>query len=409
MQKNSFLNKALILLTGAAAGQLLIIITMPLITRIYTPEAFGTFSVFSSIVTILAVLSAFRYEISIPLINDSMKRSNIILLSFIIITTISFLAFIIIILLILLNIIVLNYFYLAIPIAVFFIGLYQLLVNISISNHKIKEVSFTKFSQSFSQVAVQLTGYFFSGSAAILLLGFLVGRFTGIYKLLVANSIINRIFINYDKRIMIESAKEYKKFPYYSLPSSIINSLGVNIVPILILSMFGPAMAGMYSLGNRMVAAPMQLISKSFNSALYSEAPLLKKGELKILFWKNVRNLFIVGSLPVLIVWILEPIFFTQIFGKEWAMAGDILKILVFMLWFQFSIIPLSEVLTIIDKQEIRLKWDIFRLIAVLSVFGYSGINDLDILTTITSYCVTMIICYVILLIICKKALNNKI
>ena len=50
-----------------SSTQILGIIFVPIITRIYPPAIYGTLAVFISLVTILVDISAFRYELAIPI------------------------------------------------------------------------------------------------------------------------------------------------------------------------------------------------------------------------------------------------------------------------------------------------------------------------------------------------------
>ena len=57
-------------MAGTALSNLLIILTTPLLTRLYTPEEFGVYSVFLSLLFIGTILVSLRYETAIPLPED---------------------------------------------------------------------------------------------------------------------------------------------------------------------------------------------------------------------------------------------------------------------------------------------------------------------------------------------------
>ena len=62
-----FYHSILLLFSGTAAGQAIQVACIPLLTRLYSPEDFGTFALFVSIVSLLATISALRYEVAILL------------------------------------------------------------------------------------------------------------------------------------------------------------------------------------------------------------------------------------------------------------------------------------------------------------------------------------------------------
>ena len=53
--------------SGSAIAQVLGIIFVPIITRIYPPEIYGTLAVFGSLLALLMVGSSLKYELTIPL------------------------------------------------------------------------------------------------------------------------------------------------------------------------------------------------------------------------------------------------------------------------------------------------------------------------------------------------------
>ncbi len=62
-----------ILVSGTALAQLIPILLQPILRRFYSPEVFGAYSVYLSLVGILYVLSSLRYEMAIPLPRNIKK------------------------------------------------------------------------------------------------------------------------------------------------------------------------------------------------------------------------------------------------------------------------------------------------------------------------------------------------
>ncbi len=56
-----------VLLGGAAVGQVLLLLASPVVSRIYTPEDFGAFGVYLSLVAFFAAIASLRLELAIPL------------------------------------------------------------------------------------------------------------------------------------------------------------------------------------------------------------------------------------------------------------------------------------------------------------------------------------------------------
>ena len=67
LKKGGFLMNVLTLMTGTALAQILLIAISPILTRLYTPAEFGTFALFTSLTSAIAVVAAGRYELAVIL------------------------------------------------------------------------------------------------------------------------------------------------------------------------------------------------------------------------------------------------------------------------------------------------------------------------------------------------------
>ena len=65
--KSDFLKNVFTLLSGATVAQIITLISIPILTRIYTPEDFGYIAIYLSIANIVAAFSTGRYELAIML------------------------------------------------------------------------------------------------------------------------------------------------------------------------------------------------------------------------------------------------------------------------------------------------------------------------------------------------------
>src|SRR5262245_43618883 len=67
LAERPFLRNVSIMLSGAAAGQMVSILLSPVLTRLYSPQQFGVLSVYSALLAILVVVASLRYELTIPM------------------------------------------------------------------------------------------------------------------------------------------------------------------------------------------------------------------------------------------------------------------------------------------------------------------------------------------------------
>ena len=79
--KGSFAAHVLTLMTGATIAQAIPIAIAPILTRLYTPSDFGVFALFSSLVSLAAIIATGRYELAIMLPEDDQDAINLMALS----------------------------------------------------------------------------------------------------------------------------------------------------------------------------------------------------------------------------------------------------------------------------------------------------------------------------------------
>ena len=164
-------------------------------------------------------------------------------------------------------------------------------------------------------------------------------------------------------------------FPKYSLPASVINVL-TSQSPIIILKiLFGEAIAGIYALVNRIMGAPSQLIAGATGEVYRQKASseYNSKGNCYNLFLKTFKGLFLIATIPFIIVIMFGPTLFSIVFGSEWSESGYFARYLAIFFLLRFCISPLSFTLIIANRQSYNFSWQLFLFInTTISIFyGY--------------------------------------
>ncbi|MDZ7775662.1 MAG: hypothetical protein U5L09_08740 [Bacteroidales bacterium] len=67
IKNNIFFQNIAVVAGGNTAAKLIGILSAPVITRLYSPEDYGVFSVFASAVAVIGALSTLRYAVAIPI------------------------------------------------------------------------------------------------------------------------------------------------------------------------------------------------------------------------------------------------------------------------------------------------------------------------------------------------------
>ncbi|MDN5512754.1 MAG: translocase, partial [Acinetobacter sp.] len=81
--QGGFLKAVSILVGGTVFAQGIAVISLPILTRIYSPKDFSLFAVYASLLMILSVASCLRFEIAIPIPKEDSEATDLILLALI--------------------------------------------------------------------------------------------------------------------------------------------------------------------------------------------------------------------------------------------------------------------------------------------------------------------------------------
>ena len=81
MFRHGFVRSVSVLVGGTAFAQALMVLVLPLLTRLYTPEDFSVLAVYSSILGIVSVAACLRLEIAIPLPQRDEDAANLLALA----------------------------------------------------------------------------------------------------------------------------------------------------------------------------------------------------------------------------------------------------------------------------------------------------------------------------------------
>ena len=274
--KSDFSKNVLTLMTGTTIAQAIPFAITPILTRLYTPDDFGVFALFLAITAVAGAISNAQYEQAIILPEKDEDAFNLVALGVFIVFSFS-LVLLVLILVFYSEIEVLlgndnlgNLLYL-IPLSTLLIGIYNSLNFFNIRKKQYKNISYSLISRSSSLgISQVIFGLFFLGPIG-LIIGQMISFFSGnlmLFKTLKKN--YRSDYITKEK-IKIQT-KKYKKFPYYSLPSILLNSINLNIVNFLISAIFSITTLGFYSLSQRVVSIPARVIGNSFSQVYLQQA-----------------------------------------------------------------------------------------------------------------------------------------
>lgn len=372
---DQFMRNVVILAKGTVLSQVIILATLPIITRLYSPSDFGIFSVYISIISIVLVIVSLSYEIAIPLPDNDRTASSIVKLSLLLCILISIIGGIGFYMLHAqlsrwLDEPDMQSYVMLFTLSLFGAGCHQILNLWSIRKEYFGQLSRTKYMQSISQVSSQLLLSLTGWGPLGLIIGELLGRVTGVFsqwKLWRRDVKTNGIQTTWME--MRDSAHRYRRFPLLSSWSNILNSIGLYLPNIILAAFYGPYIAGLFTMGQRFLGAPITLISISVNQVYLSEfAICLNQNPSKIypLFIGTVKKALLFGLIIIGGVVIFAPMLFHFLFGDTWERSGHFLRILSIMYLSQFIANSVGATLGVMERQDLHLYREAIRISMIL-------------------------------------------
>lgn len=379
--------------SGTAVGQMVLIISAPLLARFYSPEDFAVLTVVTSCAIPLAMFLTLRFESAVPLAgNDDVARG---LAQIAILVGLTFSVVVSVTVLFIsrafpsaLESVSLGAWAYAVPVLAFLIAIYRVALQWAIRRQAYKSIGYRNVAQSVATVIAQVGGGARSFGPYGLVGGYVIGQTIGVCLLLWGAQLFRRLNLS----VFRSAVTRYWRLALTLAPAGIINSLGVYLPAILITALYGPIAGGSYGLAQRVLAGPVTLLGQSISQVYLAEVSSnlrRESNEIKSLFYRVSLMLAIAAVSLALIVGIGSPWIFAVAFGEEWQQAGVISRILAIQLGAQLIASPLSNTLIAFERAGTQLVWDIARLTLVVASFAFSWAAGLDLVSALVIFTLT--------------------
>lgn len=397
-QHRSFIGNVSALALGGITMQAVSIISLPVLSRLFAPEAFGFQAVFLSVISILVTIASLRYELAIMIPADEEEAAAVTGLSIGILTL--FTAALCILtacagkhVFSLFGVKNAGGWIWLIPAGVFLSG------YVNIFNYRLlRRKKFALLS------GVRVTGKTGQTSTAI---GFGFLGFASGGMLLVASllewTIQSLIFSAHTFRGAIHAARrctpralaavagKYSRFPLYSTGSSLLNMVSLTIPTILIATLFGLRSGGLYSRALALVQVPAFMLGSSIRDAFFQRASAMHSAgeDLSEFVDGVVERLTALILLPMLMVALIGPELFIVVAGGEWGEAGVYSRLLAPWIFCSFMGFPLSVLFLVRELQHVDFIYNVLFLTARVTVLFIGGIILRDASATILLFGLT--------------------
>lgn len=363
---------------SSAIAQLFPIITVPIVSRLYTPSDFGVYAVFYAAATILMTISTMALTNAILTEETDQDASHAVLLN------ISVVVLYCVVLFGALAVLPTDFTETLIgkpvgpylhwlPVTVFLSASENVLYTWCIRTDRFALLARNKLVLGVSTSLFQISVGFLALGAS----GFILANICGI---VLSGAMLLAIFRRDAARLRpeftVKSAwaqlVKHRELPLWTVPMRLINTMCQFMPDLLINRFFGAALTGQYSLANRTINFPLSFVSSSMQDIFYRQSTreFIDHGNCTAAF----RRFFVI--LSVISIGVLVPIIaivpyaFPLVMGEQWRQAGLLIQAIGPLLVIRFISSPLSYVWIVRKKTKQGLAWQVGLLTLIALTFA---------------------------------------
>ena len=355
-RSNNFKN-VMKLSTSLFIVQIITYLSSPLITRIYSPESFGLFASYTSIISILTVASTFSYELAINFPDDDESPIYLVWICFVLLFFTAFILIFAFIFIFLFRDIsplknqLLDEFIFLIPLGMLITGFYSPLYYLSIRYEMFSLLGKLRIRESIFGLFITLISFPFGVKG--LILGQLSNQLIGIFGFTNKLSYKLKGVFPLSRKKIFNNLNKYSNYAIFSTSGNLINAIGTNAPYLILLSIFGSESLGYLYLAEKLLRAPLVLFSSSIEKVFLGEAPkYFRSGEIKNIVSITYNKLIRINISIGFILIIIFPPLITTVFGSEWREVSKIIFIIFPMIITDFTITSLSNTFEIINRPK---------------------------------------------------------
>jgi lipopolysaccharide exporter len=360
---------------GTSLGHCFTLAAAPILTRLYLPSEIGSLGLFNAFLAVAAVAACLQYDAAIVSADDEKEAIHLTVISVLFALPVGLISGLLLYAMAHVSLLgfgaLPSYAAWLMSASIVFAGVFSALRYWSLRNQQFGIVSQALLFQNGGRSVAQVLFGAFSAHSFGLLFGEALGRGLGMTRMLrSAWPVARRHPLN--AHSAARALVRHRRFPLYSMPSSLLNLLGISLPLPLLVTLYGGDAGGYYSLVWRVLAVPVALVGTSMADAFHSQAALYARNDPKRLlgfFHSSTIGLIAIGIIPAITLIIFGQRIFLFVFGAKWQISGAIAAIVAPWFLTSFVVSPLSRLVYVLHGQRLKLIYDIAVLGGNLLVF----------------------------------------
>ena len=373
-KKTDVKKNLLISVIGTGLGQLIHLGTTPIISRIYSPEQFGQYSLFLSFLGVFTAISLCKFDLAIiAAADDEVSKIRKILFKLAIITSsLTLLVFISLYIFDNTHSIIFLAITITIPLSSKF-WMHRSIIN---KAALFKRLSLGKILENSTNGIVAIC----LGVLNIKDIGLFAGKITALFVTWLFYRLKSaKLFTKETSLSTKEIIQKHINYPKYSFPAELIAHLNLSSSIFIFAYLFTPLEVGFIGLTSRVMSVPANFVSISFFDVFKQKAmeDFKQTGEFRTIFTKFLGILVVIATFMILTIYFTGPYLFSLVFGAEWGKAGIYAQFLCIFYAIRLVAGPLIFSFEITGRHYINLYFQFIYLVVgiagILLTYYYTG------------------------------------
>jgi O-antigen/teichoic acid export membrane protein len=317
--------KFFIMLWGGAVAQAITFISLPFLSRLYTPESFGYLAGVMSLASICASVLHGRYHMAIPIAKNPQDPRGLLWLSVLLSFALAMPTVLIAVRLTSNQWVESSHFAYVATCLVFAIGTALLDIASYWLSYR-ERFSVIAQNQSLRTLFTAITQII---AAPYSLFGMVIGALMGLWAAI--GLFVYRQGRREDGSIswpgwsaILELARRYRHLPFYGTPQGLLAAASWNLLPLALLRSEGASVAGLYWAAYRILIAPLTLFNSSYRQVTLRALGQMPQVEALRMLRRHTATLAVIGAGLALLLLVMADILFTILLGPDWEGAAEI-------------------------------------------------------------------------------------
>lgn len=362
LQRSKFVRAFGLVSGGTAAGQVVGLMAVPLLSRLYTTVAYGEFGVFVAVSSALSAVACLRLDLAIPRCTDDDDAGVVAsagMLGSVLV------GFSLMVLLLAQGGVVpgvsigqtASY---ALPISVLLGGTWLVLNQLTIRKGEFRLVAARAFIQPLVMLISQGLWAIFEWPGPGLVLGYVIGQAAASSAYVVKTG----RGLSFNLTRCWQAIALHRRYISVMTPQGVLNVFNTQLPLLMISWLYAASTTGQFSMTQRVMGLPVGLVGTAMGQVYISFLTQTASNpeRARVLFIRVSKVLALVSGMLVVATILFGPAMFGLVLGDKWTLSGEYARIMVFMYAAQMLAAPLSTTLVVMRQEGRQAAWDVLRL-----------------------------------------------